>query len=64
MPSTTIDWTLSDGVADIPIEERSAAEVTDMTGRLADWFDCHDADCRRRQSGREPRLRRQHPRGW
>ncbi|HEY0426141.1 MAG TPA: S-methyl-5-thioribose-1-phosphate isomerase [Rhodopila sp.] len=36
MPSTTIDWTLSDGVADIPIEERSAAEVTDMTGRLPD----------------------------
>jgi methylthioribose-1-phosphate isomerase len=36
MPSTTIDWTLSDGVADIPIEERAAAEVTDMTGRLAD----------------------------
>lgn len=36
MPSTTIDWTLADGVADIPIEERSAAEVTDMTGQLAD----------------------------
>ncbi len=36
MPSTTIDWTLTDGVRDIPIEERSAAEVTDMTGRLAD----------------------------
>jgi methylthioribose-1-phosphate isomerase len=36
MPSTTIDWTLSDGVRDIPIEERPAAEVTDMTGRLAD----------------------------
>jgi methylthioribose-1-phosphate isomerase len=36
MPSTTIDWTLSDGVADIPIEERPTAEVTDMTGRLAD----------------------------
>jgi methylthioribose-1-phosphate isomerase len=36
MPSTTIDWTLSDGIADIPIEERSPAEVTDMTGRLAD----------------------------
>jgi methylthioribose-1-phosphate isomerase len=36
MPSTTIDWTLSDGVADIPIEERSATEVTDMTGRLPD----------------------------
>jgi methylthioribose-1-phosphate isomerase len=36
MPSTTIDWELSDGVRDIPIEERSAAEVTDMTGRLPD----------------------------
>ena len=36
MPSTTIDWTLSDGVADIPIEERSASEVTDMTGQLPD----------------------------
>ncbi len=36
MPSTTIDWTLSDGVADIPIEERAASEVTDMTGRLED----------------------------
>ena len=36
MPSSTIDWTLSDGVAEIPIEERSASEVTDMTGRLAD----------------------------
>ena len=36
MPSTTIDWTLSDGVADIPIEERSATEVTEMTGQLAD----------------------------
>ncbi len=35
-PSTTIDWALSDGVADIPIEERPAAEVTDMTGRLPD----------------------------
>ena len=36
MPSTTIDWTLSDGVSDIPIEERSATEVTEMSGRLAD----------------------------
>jgi methylthioribose-1-phosphate isomerase len=35
-PSTTIDWTLADGVRDIPIEERSATEVTEMTGRLAD----------------------------
>jgi methylthioribose-1-phosphate isomerase len=36
LPSSTIDWTVSDGVAEIPIEERSGAEVTDMTGRLAD----------------------------
>jgi methylthioribose-1-phosphate isomerase len=36
MPSTTIDWSVSDGVTDIPIEERSPTEVTDMTGRLPD----------------------------
>ena len=35
-PSTTIDWTVSDGISEIPIEERSAVEVTDMTGRMAD----------------------------
>ncbi|MFL5257200.1 MAG: S-methyl-5-thioribose-1-phosphate isomerase [Rhodopila sp.] len=36
LPSTTIDWTVADGVAEIPIEERSQAEVTDMTGQLPD----------------------------
>jgi methylthioribose-1-phosphate isomerase len=36
VPSSTIDWTLADGVAEIPIEERNAAEVTDITGRLPD----------------------------
>ena len=35
-PSSTIDWTLSDGLASIPIEERDPAEVTTMTGRGAD----------------------------
>lgn len=35
LPSPTIDWTLSDGVAEIPIEERDATEVTEMTGRTA-----------------------------
>ena len=30
LPSTTIDWTVADGVRDIPIEERSGAEVTDI----------------------------------
>jgi methylthioribose-1-phosphate isomerase len=32
LPSPTIDWTVSDGVREIPIEERSAAEVTDIQG--------------------------------
>jgi len=36
LPSTTIDWTVSDGVAEIPIEQRGADEVTDVTGRTAD----------------------------
>lgn len=36
LPFSTIDWTLGDGVAEIPIEERDAREVTHMTGRLAD----------------------------
>ncbi len=31
LPSPTIDWTVRDGVREIPIEERSAAEVTDLT---------------------------------
>ena len=35
-PSTTIDWTVADGVREIPIEERNPAEVTDITGRMAD----------------------------
>jgi len=34
-PHTTIDWTMEDGL-DIEIEERSADEVTHMTGRLHD----------------------------
>ena len=36
LPNTTIDWSIRDGVAEIPIEERDASEVTQMTGRLAD----------------------------
>jgi methylthioribose-1-phosphate isomerase len=33
LPSSTIDWTLEDGVRDVPIEERSAREVTHVRGR-------------------------------
>jgi len=36
LPHSTIDWSLEDGVRDIPIEEREATEVTDVAGRTAD----------------------------
>jgi methylthioribose-1-phosphate isomerase len=36
LPSPTIDFTVADGVAEIPIEERSAEEVATMTGQTAD----------------------------
>lgn len=36
LPSPTIDWTISDGVKEIPIEERSAAEVTHIAGLCDD----------------------------
>lgn len=36
LPSSTIDWGLSDGVSEIPIEERSAREVTHISGRTTD----------------------------
>jgi methylthioribose-1-phosphate isomerase len=36
LPSSTIDWTVADGILEIPIEERSDTEVTDVTGRMAD----------------------------
>ena len=40
LPSPTIDWTVHDGVAEVPIEERSGREVThvqglDDSGRIA-----------------------------
>jgi methylthioribose-1-phosphate isomerase len=36
LPSPTIDFSVSDGVAEIPIEQRAAEEVATMTGRTAD----------------------------
>ena len=32
LPSTTIDWTIDDGVSGIPIEERDPGEVSHITG--------------------------------
>ncbi|WP_187969063.1 S-methyl-5-thioribose-1-phosphate isomerase [Aquibium microcysteis] len=36
LPSPTIDWTVGDGVREIPIEERSGDEVSLVWGRAAD----------------------------
>ena len=36
LPSSTIDWTVADGVKEIPIEERAASEVTTISGRAMD----------------------------
>jgi methylthioribose-1-phosphate isomerase len=36
VPSPSIDWRLRDGVREIPIENRSAREVTHLSGRLPD----------------------------
>jgi methylthioribose-1-phosphate isomerase len=35
LPGPTIDWTIDDGVKDIPIEERDPGEVTHICGRSA-----------------------------
>lgn len=36
LPSSTIDWSLNDGIAEIPIEQRNAGEVSMMEGMLGD----------------------------
>jgi methylthioribose-1-phosphate isomerase len=36
LPSTTIDWTIHDGISEIPIEERSGDELTLVQGRTDD----------------------------
>ena len=36
VPSPTIDWNISDALREIPIEERSAAEMTTMQALDAD----------------------------
>ena len=35
LPSTTIDWTMTDGLAEIPIEQRGREEVAEICGRTA-----------------------------
>jgi methylthioribose-1-phosphate isomerase len=36
LPSPTIDFSVADGVSEIPIEERDGEEVAAITGRTAD----------------------------
>lgn len=36
LPTSTIDWTIDDGLEQIPIEERDAAEVREIVGRTAE----------------------------
>ena len=36
LPSSTIDWTIEDGIAEIPIERREPEEVTHITGQAPD----------------------------
>jgi len=36
LPTSTIDWTIADGIRDIPIEQRSGREVTHLTGHSAE----------------------------
>ena len=36
LPSPTLDWTIGDGVKEIPIEERTGAEVARIAGRADD----------------------------
>ena len=35
LPSPTVDWTVSDGLREIPIEERDGREVTHVQGKLS-----------------------------
>ncbi len=43
LPSSTVDWTIRDGLSDIPIEERSAARSDDDDRPRAGWFHRHRA---------------------
>jgi methylthioribose-1-phosphate isomerase len=36
LPSPSIDWTITDGISEIPIEERDGTELSHVTGRTAE----------------------------
>ena len=58
LPSPTIDWTVRDGVKEIPIEERSADEVNFVQGRGDDGRDHAGQNRARRRTRRQSGVRR------
>jgi methylthioribose-1-phosphate isomerase len=36
LPGPTIDWTLGDGLGEVPIEQRDGRELSEVSGRTAD----------------------------
>ena len=58
LPYPTIDWTIEDGVRDIPIEKRDATEVSRIAGRARAGRDRHRRSVAGRQCRRQLRLRR------
>ena len=58
LPSPTIDWTVRDGVKEIPIEERSADEVNFIQGRSDDGRDHARQDRAGRGTGGQSGVRR------
>ncbi len=54
LPSPTIDWTVADGVREIPIEERDGDEVTKVWGKLADGSVAQVQICPDATSGGNP----------
>ena len=58
LPSPTIDWTVHDGVKEIPIEERNADEVSFVQGLGEDGATRPGAHFTGRQPRRQSRLRR------
>lgn len=54
LPSPTIDWTVQDGLREIPIEERSGCEVTQVQGRDPEGARGRCAYLARRDRGAPP----------
>ncbi len=58
VPSPSIDWTITDGLGEIPIEERDPAEVAEIEGALAGGGVARVQNSAADQPGPQCRLRR------